>query len=696
MNKKYFLSFAIALCCFSLGLKAQMNYYLIPLAGTYTSIAGTTVALTGNADEGYANNIPIGFNFYFDGGPTASTSLSVSTNGFATLNGVLANATSTNDLTGGLLGNRPIIAPLWDDLDDLDPAAISYNTTGTAPNRVFTMQWNDISWTAIGSATTASLSFQMKLYEGNNNIDFMYNSTGSTNGSPAASIGLSETLPGPNNFISLNSAVANPTTSTTSETTTINSLPPTGTIYRFVYCPPPVLTHTNVTINSWTSNWTNTGASYYEYSVDSVWSATPNNAVFQTTNTTQFFGNHSPNNTFYVYVRANCGGGHFSPWVIDTVNTPALPPCNAPLGLTVYGVTYYTANIIWTAVPGALSYQFVLNQSPVTPAIQGTPTALTYYNATGLLPNTTYYFHLRTDCSGYPTDTSSWETISFTTLPLPPCLIPTGLYANNITNIGADIGWNPQSNIIGWEFVLDQSTNNPVVGALSTSNALSATGLNSLTTYYLHVRTDCSTWPNDTSGWAIYAFTTLPDSCTQPTNLQISFVDQYTAFVSWNAAPGAYGYEYIVDQNPNTPAVGGTPTFSTFHSVSSLNSSTTYYLHVRTVCDTNYYDNSFTPWVTSSFYTQPGLKVGNVAGNADFTVAAFPNPVRNNVTVSMVGVQKGSSALKLTDVTGKLVKVIPVDGKEQVDIDMTGLATGMYMLKYIDEEQSYVLRLTKQ
>ncbi len=694
MNKKYFLTFAIALCCFT-GLKAQIYYYLTPLTGTYTSIVGTTVALTGNADEGYANNIPIGFNFYFDGGNTAYTSLSVSTNGFATLSGALNNATSANALAGGLGPNRPIIAPLWDDLDDLDPDAISYTTTGTAPNRIFTMQWNDISWAAVGSTTTASLSFQMKIYESSNFIDFIYNSTGTTNGSPSASIGLSEVGVQPGDFLSLNSATANPTTSTTSETNTINSLPPTGTVYRFEYCPPPVLTHINVTINSWTSNWTNTGATYYEYSVDSVWSATPNNTIYQTTNLTHFFGNHSPNNTFYVYVRSVCGS-HFSPWVIDTVETLTLPPCNAPLGLTVYGITYFTANIIWTAVPGALSYQYVLNQSPVTPAIPGQPTALTYYNATNLQPNTTYYFHIRTDCSGYPTDTSAWETVAFKTLPLPPCLTPTGLYGNNITNIGADLGWDPQSNIIGWEFVIDQSTNTPLFGALSTSNAITATGLNSLTTYYLHVRTDCSTWPADTSGWAIYAFTTLPDSCTQPTNLQISFVTPYTAFVSWNAAPGAYGYEYSIDQNIQPPATGGTPTFSTYHSVSSLNSANTYYLHVRTVCDTNYFDNSYTPWVTDSFYTLPGLNVNNVSGNDEFIVAAFPNPVKDNVTVSMTGVQKGSSALKLTDITGKLIRVIPVDGKEQVTVDMSGLASGLYMLKYSDDEQSYVLRITKQ
>jgi len=698
MNKKYFSLFAIALCCFFSRAQAQIHYYLVaPQSATFSPIAGTPISMTGGMNDGYANSIPIGFNFFYDGGATAFTTVDVSTNGFAALTAI-ANSSPNNDLDAGT--PRPVIAPLWDDLDFTSfGGAISYTTTGAAPNRVFTVEWLNATWpyTASGSNSTATLSFQMKLYESTNFIDFIYDNIASSasTSSQSASIGLALAATGSGNFLSLNSTGANPGSSTAISTNTVNGTFTSGTVYHFEYCPPPTLTHSNVTINSFVSTWTPTVAGLYDYAMDSVWTANPLNWV-PTTNLSHTFTNLSPNKTYYVWVRSDCGNSHYSPWVIDTIHTVALPPCGYPLGLTVYGVTYYTANIIWTAVPGAISYQWVLDQSPVSPFIPGTPTALTYHNFTGLQPNTTYYFHLRTDCSGYIGDTSSWETITFTTLPLPPCPIPTGLYSNNITSYSADLGWNPWAGIIGWEFVIDQSTSTPVVGALSTTNAITTTGLSSLTTYYLHVRTDCSTYPNDTSGWAIYAFTTLPDTCTEPTGLNISFVDQFTAFASWNASPGAYGYEYLVNQDPNTPTVGGTPTFSTFHALSGLSSSTQYYLHVRTVCDTAVFENNYTPWVASPFYTAPGLSVNNVTGNGDFILAAFPNPVLNNVTVSVLGKQKGSSALKLMDVTGKLIKVIPVDGKEKVSIDMTDLATGMYMLKYSDDEQSYTLRVTKQ
>ena len=704
MNKKYFLLFAIALCCFT-RLQAQipMYYYLVaPLTGTYNAVVGTPITLTsGNLNDGLATGIPIGFTFNFNGDPTPTTTVDVSTNGFATLSGVLGNSTPSNDLAAGLGGNRPVIAPLWDDLDlGHFNGSMSYATTGTAPNRIFTLEWAGVEWpyNVSSSAATATLSFEMKLYETSNTIDFIYKSiaTSVNTGSQSASIGLAESATGPNEFISLNSTAANPAASYTNSTNTLSGIPTTGTMYRFQYCPPPTVTHSNVTINSFTSSWIGNAPLLYEYAMDSTWNATPATPVIPTTNLGHNFFNVMPNKTYYVYVRCKCDSVHYSPWVIDTVNTLPLPPCNAPLGLSVYGVTYTTANIIWTAVPGALSYQFVLNQSPVSPFIQGTPTALTYYNATNLLPGTTYYFHLRTDCSGYPTDTSAWETIQFTTLPLPPCQAPTGLYANNVTSTSADLGWNSQNGIIGWEFVLDQSTATPISGSLSTTNAITATGLTSLTTYYLHVRTDCSTYLGDTSNWVLYSFITLPDSCTQPTGLQISFVNQFTAFVSWNASPGAYAYEYIVDQNPNTPVVGGTPTFSTYHAVTGLSSSTQYYLHVRAVCDTAFYENNYTPWANSPFYTLPGLKVTNVTGSDNFIVAAFPNPVLNDVTVNVLGVQKGNSSLKVMDITGKTIKIIPVDGKDQVTFSMNDLSAGVYLLRYADNEQTYTLRLTKQ
>ena len=118
-------------------------------------------------------------------------------------------------------------------------SACRVTTTGTAPNRVFTFQW--LNW-GVGFAPTtpASLSFQVKLYETTNVIQFVYRQETGAFTSSSASIGISggtAAAGGRANFISLVDASANPTTvnnaTTTTSVTAINARPATGQVYTF-------------------------------------------------------------------------------------------------------------------------------------------------------------------------------------------------------------------------------------------------------------------------------------------------------------------------------------------------------------------------------------------------------------------------------------------------------------------------------
>jgi len=213
----------------------QLNYAFTASASNFSYIGsdGNFVFLSGNgvdalADEGYANEIPIGFSFKFNG--VNYSELSVSTNGFITF-GTLSGADVLNNLTSGGIGYRPIIAPLWDDLDLQNTTNLKYTTIGSAPNQVFIMEWANAKW-GFGSAS-ASLSFQVRLYEGTNIVEFVYKDEGGTPSSPSASIGLTAEATGANNFISLNNTSTAPAASKTTETTTINNKPSNGQSYRF-------------------------------------------------------------------------------------------------------------------------------------------------------------------------------------------------------------------------------------------------------------------------------------------------------------------------------------------------------------------------------------------------------------------------------------------------------------------------------
>jgi len=105
--------------------------------------------------------------------------------------------------------------------------------------------------------------------------------------------------------------------------------------------------------------------------------------------------------------------------LIDDVIWEPLPSCIEPNPVTVSGVTYSSANLSWGAsVSSLIGYEYVLDQVATDPTIAGTTTTSLNYNATALSPLTTYYFHVRTNCT--LTSSSYWITITFTTPPTPP------------------------------------------------------------------------------------------------------------------------------------------------------------------------------------------------------------------------------------------------------------------------------------
>ncbi|MBI3510602.1 MAG: VCBS repeat-containing protein [Bacteroidetes bacterium] len=223
----FFLVYACADVC----AQNVTNYTFSAVAGTYTQITGspgvTSPNLTwGSLDDGYINSIPIGFQFIYEG--YVCTSLSASTNGFVKLGGTFSsNSYATNNLATGT--PRAMLAPLWDDLMMNAANNISYITSGVAPNRIFTIEWNNVHWSF--TAGSAGISFQVKLYESNRRIEFDYRQDAGALNFASASIGLGGFSSG--NFLSLNGTGASPGASSSTETTNLSAKPATGQIYRW-------------------------------------------------------------------------------------------------------------------------------------------------------------------------------------------------------------------------------------------------------------------------------------------------------------------------------------------------------------------------------------------------------------------------------------------------------------------------------
>ncbi|MBK6266182.1 DUF11 domain-containing protein [Marivirga sp. S37H4] len=134
---------------------AEIRNY-VPITG------GTVISNNQNHDNQFFNNRNIGFDFNYFG--TDHTTIGVSINGFASFSN---GDGTTYPLFNGLDNS---ISPLSGDLRAQAGSELRAQTTGNAPNRVFTIQWSNYRW----NGKDGSYNFQLKLYESSNLIEFHY------------------------------------------------------------------------------------------------------------------------------------------------------------------------------------------------------------------------------------------------------------------------------------------------------------------------------------------------------------------------------------------------------------------------------------------------------------------------------------------------------------------------------------------
>ena len=374
--------------------------------------------------------------------------------------------------------------------------------------------------------------------------------------------------------------------------------------------------------------------------------------------------------------------------------------CVPPMTLTASNITPIAATLSWA--PGnttsPVGYEYALTTSPIPPGPPSAPTGVTAttntsFNATGLLPSTTYYLHVRQNC-GPPDGWSGFSTKSFITPAIPPCKAPTGIKITNLTTSSATLNWNSADNAASYNYVIDQDRSNPapVTGVTNTINtSANLTGLAAGEVYYIHLSTDCAGFLTTTpqSDWALDSFET-PVPCVAPT-LHVDYINTDQAVVYWEPVRSATEYEYAITKSSAAP-VTGTIFNKTSILVNALNDGVTYYVHVRNNC--NSLDIlSTSPWTTTAFKTFP-LGVQDV-NNMPFAINAYPNPVSDILTVDIKGKLAASAHLTIVDVTGKMLINAAINDRS-TNIDMSSLPSGNYILKYSDGNHDQVLKVTKQ
>jgi len=185
--KKIFI--AVAALAFATAANAQWNFdvkNVESLTGEYKSLGKKATAITTNAggaalgmDDDNSAVQNIGFDFKFNG--KTFNQFVLNTNGFIKLGNVAPSAVNiyypnANLATGGAINVKDsnLIYPFNRNLEASDKsAAFKVQTQGSAGERICTIEFKNLT-DKIKESQYTSVSFQIKLYEGTNVIEFIY------------------------------------------------------------------------------------------------------------------------------------------------------------------------------------------------------------------------------------------------------------------------------------------------------------------------------------------------------------------------------------------------------------------------------------------------------------------------------------------------------------------------------------------
>ncbi|MCS6844180.1 MAG: hypothetical protein NZ528_07655 [Caldilineales bacterium] len=335
-------------------ISAVSTYSFSQFAGTYIPITGGTVHGTGTGvDDNNYNAVNIGFTFNYDG--VAYTQVGINANGFVRMGGTSfsgsCNYTPINSTDTTNCKN--LVSALGMDLQGNTGGELRSQTLGTAPNRVFVVQWKDFRFYG---QTGESFNFQIRLYETTDVVEFVYGAFTKNATARSPQVGLKgATTADYNNRTGTNWAASTAGTSNSATMTlSTSSLPASGQTYQWT--PPSPLDPPGCAINPSPGN----GAIEVWWDADLTWMPGPGGTP---TSYDVYFGT-SPT----------------PPFVVNQAGTTYDP------GTMPYGTTHY-----WQIVPknsngsatGCPVWSFT-TFAPVTPtysqSFDGTVTGWTIEN----------------------------------------------------------------------------------------------------------------------------------------------------------------------------------------------------------------------------------------------------------------------------------------------------------------------------
>jgi hypothetical protein len=383
---------------------------------------------------------------------------------------------------------------------------------------------------------------------------------------------------------------------------------------------PSGLASGSLTTSSANVSWTAvSGAVSYDVDYKLNSSSTWTNAATGTTSTSVNITGLSSSSLYDWQVKTNCSGSN-SGFSQAQFTTATPPTCNAPSGLASGSLTSSSANISWSAVSGAVSYDvdYKLNSSS-TWVNAATATTSTNVNLSSLTASSLYDWRVMTNCSGA---NSGYSQAQFTTSASGTCPGSYDISTNGTSSGSATI-----------------TTDTDVFGLIEVKNDLD---------YYKFII--------KTAGTATVVLSNLPADY----DLRLYADNGLTQL--GNSTNRGTGNESI----SRTFAVG------------------TYFARVYAYKSAFDASNCYTLKVELGTATGQEIQDDNTISDVqkEIQVMLFPNPVADKLTVYIIG-DNTQKNLTLYDINGKAIYNQEVTNMF-TNLDLSNLSEGIYYAKISD------------
>lgn len=378
----------------------------------------------------------------------------------------------------------------------------------------------------------------------------------------------------------------------------------------------------------------------------------------------------TPGTTYWYQIEAtNASGKTTGTW--QSIVTPGGTAPTTPGSVRAVAVSSTEIDVSWQDSANETGYDIYGWNNGAWEKRTANPLAAntTSYQATGLNPNTTYWFYVSATNTGAHADSAS---VSATTQSGGPTS-PEPLKAEAVSQTVVNLTWTNAVgetgyNVYQWDGSAWQKITASPLAADTTSYQV--TGLTANTTYYFYVSAFNASGKSDSASVTIATLGARPSS---PEPLVVTATSASTIDLKWTNSKGETGYDVFQWTNGAWQKITNTPLAadSTAYSVTGLASGTTYYFYVSAFNNSGRTDAAYQSATT--FSAGPA-----VPGN--FTVQAISS---SRIDLSWSDVA-GESGYRVYDWTGTGWHLTTTLNANVTSYSATGLTAGKTYYYYVE------------